>query len=135
MQTPKPVKPTGLYNKYIILDAKTGKAKKGTYFVLRLDTKSTDERCCVDCALTAYADEAQRIGKELNKPHYTDLAKGVAKMLSDARDVWAKGKVTVKEVDRTVLPDNPPSGGLTFISCGRGPVVAKSPKRKRKLSK
>ncbi len=92
MPKPKPKQPKGLYNKYTILDAKTGKAKKGKYFVLRLDTKSTDERCCVACALTAYADEAQRIGKEFNKPYYNNLAKDVAKMLGEARDGWVSSK-------------------------------------------
>ena len=92
MPKPKPKQPKGLYNKYTILDAKTGKVKEGKYFVLRLDTKSTDERCCVACALTAYVKQAKEIGVAFDKPYYKKLAHDVAKMLSDTRDDWVSSK-------------------------------------------
>ena len=43
-------------NKYRILDAKTGKEKKGKYFCLRIDAKSPEERIIVRSTLKRYAE-------------------------------------------------------------------------------
>jgi len=88
---PKPKsKPEGLYNKYTILDAKTGKVKRGKYFVLRLDTDSTDERACVIAALTAYSKQAQFLGMCFENQTYKKLAVDIAQLISETRDEWIK---------------------------------------------
>ena len=83
--------PKGLYNKYTILDAKTGKVKRGKYFVLRLDTDSSDERACVMTALTAYSKQAQIIGISFDNQKYKKLAADIAQLISETRDEWVKG--------------------------------------------
>ena len=49
-----------VYQKYIILDGETKKPSKGTFFVLKLDSKDEGERRAVERALDAYAFEQAR---------------------------------------------------------------------------
>lgn len=44
-----------VYRKYKVLDAKTGKEKRGRYFVLKTDAKNLVERCAVLNAIAMYA--------------------------------------------------------------------------------
>ena len=53
-----------VYNKYKILDAKTGEEKHGTYFVLKLDSDDPLERVVVKLALKAYAECQKSLGRE-----------------------------------------------------------------------
>ena len=53
-----------VYNKYKILDAKTGEEKHGTYFVLKLDSDDPLERIVVKLALKAYADYQSAFGRD-----------------------------------------------------------------------
>lgn len=53
-----------VYNKYIILDAKTQKPKDGTYFCLRLDANEKHENEAVYMALWTYAMYHRANGRE-----------------------------------------------------------------------
>lgn len=52
-----------VYNKYKILDAKTGKEKKGEYFVLKIDSKDSVEASIVVGTLSNYAYMQHTVGR------------------------------------------------------------------------
>ena len=52
-----------VYGKYIILDAETGKSKKGKYFVLKINAKNAKERRAVRISLHEYVVQQRRNGR------------------------------------------------------------------------
>ena len=63
-----------VYRKYRIVDAMTGKEKKGIYFILKVDAKDETERKCVRAALAAYADSQRAAGR-------ADFADSIEKLI------------------------------------------------------
>lgn len=55
--------PDKVYDKYMILDAKTGIEKDGRYFVLKIDSDDPIESIAVKLALKAYADYQSTFGR------------------------------------------------------------------------
>ncbi len=65
--------------KYIILDAKTGKAKSGEYFVLKLNSKDPNEEKAVGEAMKAYAIQHRLLGNK----DYADRIESYFKEMSN----------------------------------------------------
>lgn len=63
-----------VYCKYRIVDALTGKDKRGIYFILKVDAKDETERKCVRAALAAYADSQRAAGR-------ADFADSIEKLI------------------------------------------------------
>lgn len=59
----------GIYKKYIILDAKTGREKAGKYYVLKINAKDPVERMAVREAMCEYARQIAKHGRR----YYADL--------------------------------------------------------------
>lgn len=63
-----------VYRKYRIVDALTGKDKRGIYFILKVDAKDETERKCVRAALAAYAESQRAAGR-------ADFADSIEKLI------------------------------------------------------
>lgn len=63
-----------VYCKYRIVDALTGKDKRGIYFILKVDAKDETERKCVRAALASYAESQRAAGR-------ADFADSIEKLI------------------------------------------------------